>query len=94
MQKHLKQDKKNFKKLKKNPGKEGETLNQESGGREGNLEKRDATRTPRHATLTNFDIFVVNYIKYDLIVSKISDQYQYQYQYLGNCPPTPSLTQQ
>ena len=91
MQKPLKQDKKKFKKLKKNPGKEGETLNQESGGREGNLEKRYATRTPRHATLTNFDIFVVNYIKYDLI-SKISDQYQYQY--LGNCPPAPSLTQQ
>ena len=42
--------KKNFKKLKKNPGKEGETLNQESGGREGNLEKRYAARTPRHAT--------------------------------------------
>ena len=90
MQKPLKQDKKKIKKIKKNPGKEGETLNQENGGREGNLEKRYAIRTPRHATLTNFDIFVVNYIKYDLIVSKISDQYQY----LGNCPLTPSLTQQ
>ena len=90
MQKPLKQDKKKIKKIKKNPGKEGETLNQENGGREGNLEKRYAIRTPRHATLTNFDIFVVNNIKYDLIVSKISDQYQY----LGNCPLTPSLTQQ
>ena len=29
--------------------KEGETLNQESGGRKGNQEKRCATRTPRHA---------------------------------------------
>ena len=30
--------------------KKGETLNQESGGMEGNQEKRYATRTPRHAT--------------------------------------------
>ena len=37
---------------KKNTRKEGETLNQESRGREGNQEKRYATRTPRHATLT------------------------------------------
>ena len=44
---------------KKNPGKEGETLNQESRGREGNQEKRYATgalrywsATPHHATLT------------------------------------------
>ena len=29
--------------------KEGETLTQESGGREGNQEKRSATGTPRHA---------------------------------------------
>ena len=36
---------------KKNPGKEGETLNQESRGREGNQEKRYATEAPRHTML-------------------------------------------
>ena len=93
MQKLLKQDKKNLKNLKKSRegGRDLKPRKRRKGG-----EPRETLRyqnaTPRHATLTNFDIFVVNYIKYDLIVSKISDQYQYQY--LGNCPPTPSLTQQ
>ena len=36
--------------------KKGETLNQESGGMEGNQEKRYATRTPRHATLTKLRV--------------------------------------
>ena len=41
----------------KNPGKEGETLNQEEeGGREGNQEKPYATRTSRHATLTKLPV--------------------------------------
>ena len=35
--------------------KKGETLNQESGEMEGNQEKRYATRTPRHATLTKYN---------------------------------------
>ena len=41
----------------KNPGKEGETLNQEEeGGREGNQEKPYATRTSRHAALTKLPV--------------------------------------
>ena len=40
----------------KNTGTEGETLNQESGGREGNQEKRYATRRSRHATLTKLRV--------------------------------------
>ena len=41
---------------KKNPRKEGETLNQKSRGREGNQEKCYATRMPRHATLTKLRV--------------------------------------
>ena len=36
--------------------KKGETLNQESGEMEGNQEKRYATRTPRHTTLTKLRV--------------------------------------
>ena len=41
---------------KKNPKKEGETLNQESRGREENQEKRYTTRMPRHALLTKLRV--------------------------------------
>ena len=41
---------------KKNPRKEGETLNQKSRGSEGNQEKCYATRMPRHATLTKLRV--------------------------------------
>ena len=40
-------------KQEKNPGKEGENLNQESRGREGNQEKCYATRMPCHAVPRN-----------------------------------------